>query len=698
MSFKNLFITKKNIILSLSSIASIVVIGGIILYNTNSSKQNLCIIQFESNGGTLIEDKQIFCGNTISEPDNPSKEGFIFKGWFIDDIQFDFDSVINENTIIKAKWESDNSKEIITISFDSDGGSSFENIQLVKGSYLTLSTEPVKKGYKFIGWYLNNNIFDYNFPINEDINLIARWEKLKIDSDIKVDSNNSIDKSNEKENNNDNTNNNIEQSNEKEDNYDNLVKKYIGTWYLEGYSDVYIDVTKHVYTDATAMNIKSTNFSFPSDDINNPNVEDGYVIYPCTKKVYSNGCGWNNGITISYYKWNSVMSKYNIKLGDSFININGNKFIKNKGNKNKYSDAFYKKTLGTWYLYQNPKSTINITSSSDDKSGTIHYCISADNFNIKDFSTASSGTYGCENGLFNSLFNELKMSFSDNTLTISNNNGTRKFYREKTTIKVDSISLNNTSLNMIIGETKTLTTNILPTNAYDKSVTWSSSNPDVVTINNNGKVIAKSDGKSIITVKTNDGNHKANCEIIVKKTDITKIELNRYSWQLYKGDTYNIIATVLPTNATDKTLIWKSENPEVATVDNNGKVTAISKGTTLIRVSTLDQSVKSLFIMHVVNPILKLKTSIGFKTITSTDSVKSGINVDISVTGGTGIYSFDYIRLYKDNTLIAEKTNTTDTSLFVEGHKNGKYYVEVMVRDSDNFTSNHRCAETTISL
>lgn len=676
MNIKKFILNKKMIIISISSLILFLVVFGIIYCNkNNSSKEATCIIQFESNGGTLIENKNITCGNNILEPNVPIKDGFIFKGWFVNDKPFNFNTIINEDIIITAKWEAKENVSINIVSFNSDGGSKIDDIEVKTGDIINKPIDPVKKGYKFVGWYLDNVLFDFNNSINEDINLIAKWEKLNTSSS-------------NKDNNNDSSNKN----------YDDLVNKYSGIWYLDGYSDVYINIEKN--TDKTAMKIKATNFSFPNSDTDNSNIDKGYVVYPCLKNNYSNDCIWNSDITITYSKWNNDIKKYNIKFDNSVININGNKFIKTKGNKDKYSNAFYKETLGIWYLYQNPNSTINITSNKDENLQTIQYCISSSNFNIKNLSTNSSSNYGCEDGLQTSLFNTLGIKFSDNALIISNGNETVKFYREKTTIKVDSISLNKSSLNMVIGETESLTANILPNNAYDKSIIWSSSNNDVATVDDSGKITAKGEGKAIITVKTKDGNHEANCEISVKKTDITDIQLNRYSWLLYKGQTYNIVATILPSESMDKKLLWKSDNPDIATVDSEGKVTARSKGRAKITVSTLDKSIQRIFFMSVNDPIVSIIPTINYKTIESNGLTKSGINVyvDVMVIYGKIDYTFDYIRVYKDKTLIAEKTNTTSKSLFIEGHKNGNYYVEVMLRDSDNFTVQRTSEEKTISL
>ena len=83
------------------------------------------------------------------------------------------------------------------------------------------------------------------------------------------------------------------------------------------------------------------------------------------------------------------------------------------------------------------------------------------------------------------------------------------------TVSVSGVSLNKTSLTLNPGDTETLTATVLPNNATNKSVTWTSSNTTVATVANNGLVTAKSEGSTTITVKTNDGNKTATCTVTV---------------------------------------------------------------------------------------------------------------------------------------------------------------------------------------
>lgn len=157
-------------------------------------------------------------------------------------------------------------------------------------------------------------------------------------------------------------------------------------------------------------------------------------------------------------------------------------------------------------------------------------------------------------------------------------------------VSVTGVTLNKTSLSLTAGDTYTLSCTVRPSNASDKSVTWKSSNTSVASVNSSGKVTAIKEGTAIITVKTNDGGYTAECEVSVSNQTIsvTSVTLNKTSLSLVENETYTLTYTVKPSNASDKSVTWKSSNASVATVTNSGKVTAIKKGNAVITVKTND--------------------------------------------------------------------------------------------------------------
>ena len=154
-----------------------------------------------------------------------------------------------------------------------------------------------------------------------------------------------------------------------------------------------------------------------------------------------------------------------------------------------------------------------------------------------------------------------------------------------------AISLNMTSAELTEGNTMQLSATVLPSNATNKTVTWTTSNSSVATVSSNGLVTAKNPGTATITARTTDGsNLSASCSVTVKQNVVlaTSISLNKTSAELTEGNTMQLSATVLPSNATNKTVTWTTSNSSVATVSSNGLVTAKSSGTATITATTTD--------------------------------------------------------------------------------------------------------------
>ena len=152
-------------------------------------------------------------------------------------------------------------------------------------------------------------------------------------------------------------------------------------------------------------------------------------------------------------------------------------------------------------------------------------------------------------------------------------------------IEANNIHINPTSILLNKAESYILKATIIPDDTTDKTVTWQSSDKSIVTVSN-GKVKAIKEGTAIITAKTVNGK-TATCKVTVVEpvVEASSISLNKTALSLNVGSTANLTATITPTNATDKTVTWKSSNTNVATV-SNGKVTAKSVGTATITAKT----------------------------------------------------------------------------------------------------------------
>ena len=149
---------------------------------------------------------------------------------------------------------------------------------------------------------------------------------------------------------------------------------------------------------------------------------------------------------------------------------------------------------------------------------------------------------------------------------------------EPTTVAVSSIKLSRNAISLSVGETVVLTATVSPENASDKSVTWTSSDPNVATVAD-GKVSAIATGSATITARC--GNVEAKCAVTVSPIEITAIQISKTAVSLSVGETVVLTATVSPENASDKSVTWTSSDPNVATVAD-GKVSAIATGSATI--------------------------------------------------------------------------------------------------------------------
>jgi uncharacterized protein YjdB len=154
-------------------------------------------------------------------------------------------------------------------------------------------------------------------------------------------------------------------------------------------------------------------------------------------------------------------------------------------------------------------------------------------------------------------------------------------------VSVSSVKLDKDSITLGIGGTETLTATVLPEKATNKTVVFTSSNPVVATVLPNGLVTGITKGEATIVVTTADGGFTASCQVKVDDIAVSEVKLNKNTLILDIDETEELIATVLPENATNKAVYWTISNPAVATVVN-GMVYPISKGKAIITVTTLE--------------------------------------------------------------------------------------------------------------
>ncbi len=163
-------------------------------------------------------------------------------------------------------------------------------------------------------------------------------------------------------------------------------------------------------------------------------------------------------------------------------------------------------------------------------------------------------------------------------------------------IRVSSISLSKSTLELTVGDQVSLDATISPDNATNKKISWSSSKESVATVTPEGIVEAVSAGTAFITATSEDSGVSAKCEITVKEKviNVTRIFLSKTSHSLTEGEEFTLEATVTPDNATNKNVTWTSDNEAVATVSAVGVVKAIKVGTANITATSEDSGVNAM--------------------------------------------------------------------------------------------------------
>lgn len=150
-------------------------------------------------------------------------------------------------------------------------------------------------------------------------------------------------------------------------------------------------------------------------------------------------------------------------------------------------------------------------------------------------------------------------------------------------VRIESVSLSQSQLELVVGETFTLEATVNPATAIKFGVTWSSSDENVATVDQSGMVTAVNEGSAIIAAKI--GNKKATCVVTITTLSVESIILSQESLIMSEGERTELTATVIPEAAVILGISWSSSDKTIATVDQNGIITAIKEGTAIITAS-----------------------------------------------------------------------------------------------------------------
>ena len=220
---------------------------------------------------------------------------------------------------------------------------------------------------------------------------------------------------------------------------------------------------------------------------------------------------------------------------------------------------------------------------------------------------------------------------------------------------VSGIELVYDTSRMTINESRTITANILPTNATNKAILWRSSDTSIATVNNSGVVTAKSANSFSIIATTVDGNFADTAYLTAIAIPVSGIALTPSSLSLQVGTSQPLTANISPSNATNKSVVWTSSNNAIASVSSSGIITGIATGNANIYARSQDGNYTASVSITVIdvgaNPLIHLKFNEGTGTSVSNSGTLGGSLTKTAIpswssnvpgNSNSGTFSIDY--------------------------------------------------------
>lgn len=662
----------------------------IILFTLGAcGKKQTYTVTFDSLGGNAIESQIIEKGSKVKKPTDPQKEGFTFVEWQYESKTFDFDTPIDSDILLTAFYTINEGVETITIAFNADNGEGVKTVNIAKGATVGVPPDPIKSGYKFLGWFLDSTKFDFNTALEKNTILIAKWDVDKNSTDESKSNGTSKPSTSNKTDNSSSTDSNTKASGT---NHTINFVDVEGTWYVEGHDDASltfsIDSNTWIFLDAKGFDYYTCELK--------PNTGRGGTEY-----FYDNGKFYSEEISLEgknkliYTKNNKSVVFYRQKNYPSEKLWPHEQLLKEIDGYYWYLDGYeytyLYPTIIPWYDHKCLQwESKNIQIYENKLTAYEKYEYDAyQNIN----SQASSNTH---NTLLvnpvehaDRLIEEYKMRVNNGKLymTVGGKEYSFTKYTKTKDVKT-SITPNKKELNLVVGDMSSVDITIAPF-WKDHSISAKSSNENVVfaseqhTSSSNGKITisiwANKVGTATITIQDKTNSSSTTVKVTVSPCKASGVTLNKTSIQLEKGGTETLTATVNPSNASNKNVTWSSSDTSVATVSSSGKITAKGKGSAVITVKTDDGGYTASCEVNVKEPKLTVSASIGIGYYASSSSNVRGVFCQVKPSGGSGNYVEYAIKLYYNGTLVAEASKN---EVIVTPVKNGSYTAEVYVKDS----------------
>ena len=389
-----------------------------------------------------------------------------------------------------------------SVEFDTNGGTAVSTLEIEEDGLITKPADPAKEGYVFVGWYYNDELYDFSKPVTGNITLEARWAEEEIVA------------------------------------ADGVVLDQTAIKLSPGGKVTLVATVTPENAKDKSLTWSSSNEGIATVDANGnvTAVKEGTATITVT--TTDGGHTATAKVTVSA----DVVAVTGVSLDKTALNLAPNESSTLKAT---VTPAKASNKGVTWTSSDNTVATVSSTGKvTAKKDGTATITVT----------TKDGGfTATC-------------------TVTVK-------------TVKVTGVRVSNTSVTVKEGKSATVTATVAPTNATNKAVTWTTADASIAKVSQTGVITGVKAGTTTVTVTTKDGGHTATINVTVTAPVAAESVSISGAKTVQEGKTIKLTATVLPSNADDKTVTWASSDKSIATV-SNGTVKGVKPGTVTITATT----------------------------------------------------------------------------------------------------------------
>ena len=252
-------------------------------------------------------------------------------------------------------------------------------------------------------------------------------------------------------------------------------------------------------------------------------------------------------------------------------------------------------------------------------------------------------------------------------LTVTSTNGVTasRVIKVLDPIHVTAMTIDKDTVSLPVGKKDTLTARILPAEALNKKVTWTSTNPSFAAVerltDTTAVVTGKTVGVAMIVGETEDGNFKDTCYIYVRNAvELKAIKLDKQKIRLKLNTTDTLAVAFSPANASDQRVKFLSADTSIATVDANGVIKGLKTGTVYVSVTSLEGGFKDSCEVTVYDPSPNVETAAGVNIW----SAENGLRVQSDKARTLAVYSISGA-LYRKETVVGDRFIALPSGLYI---------------------------------